>query len=108
MYWPYCVVWSYYAGKALGMSRPDGRGTFESDPHAIAYQGPLPASHIHIILSAHYEFYIEQGKQLEHSGKTIGVVTNIEGIRWYKVEVRDDYVTSQSLIIQFISQKSSK
>jgi beta-ureidopropionase / N-carbamoyl-L-amino-acid hydrolase len=38
-------------------------------------------------LSAHFELHIEQGPVLEAEGKTIGVVTGVQGMRWYEVEV---------------------
>ena len=70
------------------MLRADRQGTFGSDLLAIDYQGSVPASHVHNGLSAHFELHIEQGKRLEAKRQTVGVVTNIQGIRWYKVDVR--------------------
>jgi len=37
--------------------------------------------------AAYIEAHIEQGPLLENAGKTIGVVTGIQGLRWYDVEV---------------------
>ena len=39
-------------------------------------------------LSAYVEAHIEQGPILEAEGKTIGVVTGIQGLHWYGVELR--------------------
>lgn len=35
-------------------------------------------------LSAHFELHIEQGPILEAEGRTIGVVTGVQSIRWYE------------------------
>ena len=37
--------------------------------------------------AAYIEAHIEQGPLLEREGKTIGVVTGIQGLRWFNVEV---------------------
>jgi N-carbamoyl-L-amino-acid hydrolase len=37
--------------------------------------------------AAYIEAHIEQGPLLENAGKTIGVVTGIQGLRWFNVEV---------------------
>jgi N-carbamoyl-L-amino-acid hydrolase len=37
--------------------------------------------------AAYIEAHIEQGPLLENTGKTIGVVTGIQGLRWFNVEV---------------------
>jgi N-carbamoyl-L-amino-acid hydrolase len=38
-------------------------------------------------LGAHFEIHIEQGPILEDEAKTIGVVTGVQGMRWYEVTV---------------------
>ncbi|MCB8874985.1 Zn-dependent hydrolase [Acidisoma silvae] len=38
-------------------------------------------------LAAHFELHIEQGPILEAEAKTIGVVTGVQGMRWYEVTV---------------------
>lgn len=38
-------------------------------------------------LAAYVELHVEQGPVLEAQGKDIGVVTDIQGCRWFKVEV---------------------
>lgn len=38
-------------------------------------------------VAAYVEAHIEQGPQLERAGSTIGVVTGIQGFRWFNVEV---------------------
>jgi N-carbamoyl-L-amino-acid hydrolase len=37
--------------------------------------------------AAYVEAHIEQGPLLENTGKTIGVVTGIQGLRWFNIEV---------------------
>jgi N-carbamoyl-L-amino-acid hydrolase len=51
----------------------------------IGYQGSVPAAPrpIHAYLEAH----IEQGPILEHERKTIGIVSGIQGVKWFKVRV---------------------
>ncbi|ASC06179.1 Zn-dependent hydrolase [Acetobacter pasteurianus] len=39
-------------------------------------------------ISAYFELHIEQGPILEAEDKTIGIVTGIQGARWYEVTVR--------------------
>ncbi len=38
-------------------------------------------------LGAHFELHIEQGPILEAEGKTIGIVTGVQGMRWFEVTV---------------------
>ncbi len=38
-------------------------------------------------LAAHFELHIEQGPILEAEEKTIGIVTGVQGMRWYEVTV---------------------
>ncbi len=38
-------------------------------------------------LGAHFELHIEQGPILEAEGKTIGIVTGVQGMRWFDVIV---------------------
>jgi beta-ureidopropionase / N-carbamoyl-L-amino-acid hydrolase len=40
--------------------------------------------------AAYVEAHIEQGPLLEREGRTIGVVTGIQGLRWFDVEVRGE------------------
>jgi N-carbamoyl-L-amino-acid hydrolase len=65
-------------------SRTDREGvTFAQALDAISYRGTA-APHA---LAAHFELHIEQGPILEAEGKTIGVVTGVQGMRWYEVTV---------------------
>ncbi|KAI2788633.1 hypothetical protein POX_e06654 [Penicillium oxalicum] len=100
------AVWSGHVTKetALNMLRADRQGTFGSDLLAIDYQGSVPASHVHNGLSAHFELHIEQGKRLEAKRQTVGVVTNIQGIRWiYPMKDRVDALVAASEMVCFLN-----
>ncbi|KAJ5691618.1 hypothetical protein N7488_012353 [Penicillium malachiteum] len=79
------AVWSGHTPleKALAMRRADSNSpnTFGDDLQAMAYQAPVPASHLANPLSAHFELHIDNGQR-------VGVVTAIQGVQWYTVEVR--------------------
>jgi N-carbamoyl-L-amino-acid hydrolase len=68
-------------------AREDRAGVrFDAALARIGYRGDEPCgSHR---LGAHFELHIEQGPVLEDEGKTIGVVTGIQGIKWYEVTIR--------------------
>jgi N-carbamoyl-L-amino-acid hydrolase len=71
---------------AFAYARADRAGeTFGDALAGIGYKGTVPCgSHL---LAAHFELHIEQGPILEAEGKTIGVVTGVQGMRWYEVTV---------------------
>jgi N-carbamoyl-L-amino-acid hydrolase len=71
----------------------DGR-SFGAELDRIGYRGESPCG-AHA-LGAHFELHIEQGPILEAEGKTIGIVTGVQGIRWYEVTVtgRDSHAGS--------------
>ena len=54
--------------------------TLAATPKAAKREFQSPAA-------AYIETHIEQGPLLENAGKTIGVVTGIQGLRWFNVEV---------------------
>jgi N-carbamoyl-L-amino-acid hydrolase len=65
-------------------SRTDREGVSYGDAlDAIGYRGTAAAHR----LAAHFELHIEQGPILEAEGKTIGIVTGVQGMRWYEVTV---------------------
>ncbi|MCP3673991.1 MAG: Zn-dependent hydrolase [Gammaproteobacteria bacterium] len=51
----------------------------------IGYKGSLPATPRPI--KAAFEVHIEQGPILEKSNKQIGIVTGIQGLRWYELSL---------------------
>ncbi len=71
---------------AYAYAREDREGKqFGAELTRIGYQGDVPCgSHA---LGAHFELHIEQGPILEAEQKTIGVVTGVQGMRWYEVNV---------------------
>ena len=52
---------------------------------AIGYRGPQRCGDHP--LSAFFELHIEQGPLLEAEGKEIGIVTGMQGMRWYEVTI---------------------
>jgi N-carbamoyl-L-amino-acid hydrolase len=69
---------------ALGLKDPDGV-TFGEALESIGYRGEQPCGKHP--LSAFFELHIEQGPLLEAEGKEIGVVTGVQGLRWYELAV---------------------
>jgi len=69
--------------------RRDAAGTtFAQALDAIGYRGPQRSGEHP--LSAFFELHIEQGPILEAEEKTIGIVTGIQGIRWFEATVRGE------------------
>lgn len=78
-----------YAGvfdRAYADSREDRQGvTFAEAIDAIGYRGDaVPGS---VKFGAMFELHIEQGPILEAESRMIGVVTGVQGMRWYEVDV---------------------
>ena len=68
-------------------SREDRQGIKLGDElERIGYKGPHKAGSIKF--SSMFELHIEQGPILEAEEKIIGVVTGVQGMRWYEVTVR--------------------
>jgi N-carbamoyl-L-amino-acid hydrolase len=78
-----------YAGvfdRAYADSRLDRDGvSFGSALEAIGYRGAAKAGAVSF--GAMFELHIEQGPILEAEAKTIGVVTGVQGMRWYEATV---------------------
>lgn len=67
-------------------SRADREGkTFGEELDRIGYRGEEPSGSRK--LGAFFEVHIEQGPILEAEGRDVGVVTGVQGIRWYEVTV---------------------
>lgn len=86
---PSMIGSAVYAGTfdlEYGHSRADPGGkTMGGELERMGYLGePLPEDHQ---FSAFFEAHIEQGPILEDLGKTIGVVTGVQGTQWYDVTV---------------------
>jgi N-carbamoyl-L-amino-acid hydrolase len=72
-------------GYALG--RTDTEGTsVQNALDRIGYAGPRDIGACP--LTAYFELHIEQGPILEQEAVTIGVVTGVQGIRWYDLELQ--------------------
>ena len=74
----------FTADYANGREDRDGR-TFGDELERIGYRGTEKAGGHR--LGAMFELHIEQGPILEDEGKMIGVVTGVQGMRWYEVTV---------------------
>ncbi len=72
--------------RAFADSRADRAGiTFGAELERIGYRGEERCGEHR--LGAHFELHIEQGPILEAEGRTIGIVTGVQGMRWYEVTV---------------------
>ncbi|MBC6440674.1 MAG: Zn-dependent hydrolase [Rhodospirillales bacterium] len=70
---------------AHNQADPDGK-TMGEELARIGYLGDEePGGHT---LGHHFEAHIEQGPILEAERKPVGVVTGVQGIRWYNVNIR--------------------
>ncbi len=71
----------------FAFSREDRQGIKLGDAlERIGYKGSLKAGAIKF--GSMFELHIEQGPILEAEEKMIGVVTGVQGMRWYEVTVR--------------------
>ncbi|MGI9335994.1 MAG: Zn-dependent hydrolase [Gammaproteobacteria bacterium] len=68
---------------ALARTDHDGK-TLGEELTRIGYAGGAPLGHP---VGAFFEVHIEQGPILENEGKTIGVVSGVQGIAWYDVNL---------------------
>jgi beta-ureidopropionase / N-carbamoyl-L-amino-acid hydrolase len=68
-------------------SREDRAGvTFGAELERIGYRGKEKAGSR--VMGAMFELHIEQGPVLENEDKMIGVVTSVQGMRWFEVTVK--------------------
>lgn len=87
-----CTGSSVWAGHQTIQQGLDLPSTLKSSTMAeqlaeIGYRGTEPAHHLKNPLSCHYELHIEQGRKLQDQNKSVGIVTGIQGIRWFRVYV---------------------
>lgn len=72
--------------QAYAYAREDREGhRFGEELARIGYMGDAPCGDHP--LSAHFELHIEQGPILEAEDRVIGIVTGVQGMRWYEVSV---------------------
>lgn len=78
-----------YAGifdQGYADARCDDAGrSFATELERIGYRGTVPAGDVR--LGAHIELHIEQGPILDSRDIEIGVVTGVQGIRWYELRL---------------------
>jgi hydantoinase/carbamoylase family amidase len=53
----------------------------------IGYLGETRCDHRENGLECHFELHIEQGPILEQEDKSVGIVTSVQGMKWYSVRV---------------------
>jgi len=83
-------VWSTHSSTDLSTCHAlrDTDGISMKDAlHSTGYLGPTPCDYRENSLSAHFELHIEQGPKLERLGSDIGVVTSVQGMKWFDIRV---------------------
>lgn len=79
-------VWAKAFTKEFAYGRTDRDGKrFGDELERIGFKGDAPCEPQR--WKCHFELHIEQGPVLEAEGKTIGVVTGGQGIRWFDVTI---------------------
>lgn len=82
------AVWAGNATLQEAYDHVDSEGlTLKGELERIGFLGEVEASFDKNPLSAHFEYHIEQGPFLEDEGKSIGVVTGVQGMTWLMVDV---------------------
>ncbi|KAF2263674.1 amidase [Lojkania enalia] len=54
----------------------------------IGYLGSVPCDYRENGLECHFELHIEQGPILEREGKSVAVVTSVQGMKWFAIRVK--------------------
>ena len=87
---PALIASGVFAGsfdKAWAKAQKDRAGIAFGDAlAAIGYAGSQPCGEHP--LSGYFEMHIEQGPVLEAENKQIGIVTGVQGVRWFEVTLR--------------------
>ncbi|MGA7800423.1 MAG: M20 family metallo-hydrolase [Gammaproteobacteria bacterium] len=71
----------------LGVADADGTTLEQALAETLQAIPEAAVQHHDRTVAAYVEAHIEQGPQLENAGRSIGVVTGIQGCRWFTVEV---------------------
>lgn len=86
---PAMVASGVFAGAfdlAYGLNRADKSGRIIGDElRRIGYAGEAPVGARSF--TAAFEIHIEQGPILEAAGKQVGIVTGVQGMRWYHLHL---------------------
>ena len=69
-------------------SLTEGGVTMGSELERLGFLGQTKCSYKENKLAAHFELHIEQAKRLEQTEKRVGVVTGVQGMRWYEVVIQ--------------------
>lgn len=91
-YGPVCMGSSVYAGRiqldeARRFVSADGATLADELPDALAAVGVAEKREFGAPMAAYVETHIEQGPVLEEEGIQLGVVSGIQGIRWFQCQV---------------------
>jgi N-carbamoyl-L-amino-acid hydrolase len=79
-------VWAGVHTQTYAHARTDASGRrFDDELQRIGYLGQYPCKAETV--RAAFEAHIEQGPVLERSGKQIGIVTGIQGVRWFDITI---------------------
>ncbi|KAH8647273.1 hypothetical protein BX600DRAFT_532765 [Xylariales sp. PMI_506] len=83
------AVWAGHTPltQAHALEETNSSCTMKQELRRINYLGPVAASFEANPLSAHFELHIEQNRRLQDAGKRIGIVTDIQGVRWYSISI---------------------
>lgn len=80
-------VWSGRLDEKTFFDATDGQGVSLRDAiHSCGQAGDMPLGQPE--LDAYFELHIEQGPVLEEQGHALGIVTGVQGIRWYDISLR--------------------
>ncbi|KAG0650614.1 L-N-carbamoylase [Hyphodiscus hymeniophilus] len=81
-------VWSRTTSMETCYKTIDAEGvTVEAALEDIGYLGKTPCDYRENGLESYFELHIEQGPKLELAKKSVGVVTAVQGMRWFVVRV---------------------
>ena len=79
-------VWAGVYPRAEADARQDAAGeSFGAALDAIGWRGMAPAGSQRF--AAMFELHIEQGPILEADGKEVGIVTGVQGLRWFEARL---------------------
>jgi hydantoinase/carbamoylase family amidase len=83
-------VWSTKSstplGACWGLQDKDGK-PMKQALEEIGYLGQTKCDYRENGLECHFELHIEQGPILERESKSVGIVTSVQGMKWYAVRV---------------------
>jgi len=83
-------VWSTHSSTDLSAChtlRDTDNTSMATALQETGYLGPTPCDYRENNLSAHFELHIEQGPILEREQKEVGIVTSVQGMKWFAIRV---------------------